>query len=228
VNELELPQGAVTNNNKRSKMVRSKISKRLASVLVILVSLILVAPLTGCSSDNSSKVPPFEFFDGSLEFQLEGNWEYDAGESEAKTMDETNELNTIYYYSNLVDYSITQAYLEMTYNPYEGLTVPEFVELSLSVRFPTATNRMDSESETHLEFGETPTIGGIRMGKWYTSVTSDGQKRFFAELVLELGFITIEFRTPNDDIAWDQSFRDGFLNSLTLTKSYFDTTPEDG
>lgn len=196
-------------------------SKLFTKILASFSALAILVSVAGCS--NSDESYDFEFLDGSLAFQMTGNWEYNSALSEAKTTDPTNELHTIYYYSNLVDYSVTSANLEFTYNPYEGMTVPEFVELTLSVRFPSANNPMDSETETHHDFGDVPQFEGMRLGKWYTSTTSDGVKRFFVEMVFELGFITVEFRTSDPSIEWDTDFRNTFLNSMKLEKSYFST-----
>jgi hypothetical protein len=192
----------------------------------ILLASALVWIGVGCSTVNEDE-RFFEFLDGALVFDLSSAWVYDPERSEAETRAESNELHVIWFYADLYDAnSQIIANFNANYNPYEGMTVPEFAELALNTHFPRADNPLDNDYETHYLFGDVPAMDGVRVGKWYTSSNTDGIKRFLVQMVLEEGFVLLEFTTTWSTVDFNQSFCTDFVNSLKLEKSYFagDTT----
>jgi hypothetical protein len=189
--------------------------------LTIVLASTLVWAGAGCATVNEDE-RFFEFLDGALVFDLSSNWVYDAERSEAETRAESNELNVIWFYADLYDAnSQITANFNANYNPYEGMTVPEFAELALETHFPSADNPLDNDYETHYLFGDVPAMDGLRIGKWYTSSNTDGIKRFLVQMVLELGFIVLEFTTTSLAVDFNEAFCTDFVNSLQLEKSYF-------
>jgi hypothetical protein len=66
-----------------------------------------------------------------------------------------------------------------------------------------------------------PALEGMRIGKWYTASNTDGIKRFLVQMVLEEGFVVLEFTTTSLAVNFDETFCTDFVNSLKLEKSYF-------